>query len=484
MYRQFLNNRKKTTILSHYVSKRERDNIELYIIIGREIMDFQERQNVVEAQRTIMYEAFNYIGRHPECGFKEWKTHKYLKDKMMSFGYTGIVEAGNIPGFYVDIDTEKPGPSVCLIAEMDALLCVGHPDADSETGAAHVCGHHCQSASLLGVASAFRLTGFTDGLCGKIRFMFVPAEEISEFEYRESLRKNGTIQYFGGKLEFMRRGMFDDIDLCVFLHTGGRKNAFHLNAGMNGTIIKSITYIGKASHAGGSPHMGINALYAANLGMQAANSLRETFRDKDHIRFHPIITGRVGAVNAIPDCVTIESLVRGSTLHAIENVNHRINRALAGAAACIGAQVRVSDRTGYSPVNNDPNLYNLAKSVMIKLVGEENVTEGVWDCGCTDVGDLSCVFPMIHPFGSGSVGPGHSVDYRIADPDSALILSGKYMTEMTFALLKNEAEQAKYILKNKRVQFNSISEYLSFIDRFNKDLDVVEYYDDKVIIHI
>ena len=51
-----------------------------------------------------------------------------------------------------------------------------------------------------------------------------------------------------------------------------------------------IRYIGKAAHAGGAPHLGVNALYAAHIGLAAINAVRETFRDDDAIRVHPIIT--------------------------------------------------------------------------------------------------------------------------------------------------------------------------------------------------
>ena len=67
--------------------------------------------------------------------------------------------------------------------------------------------------------------------------------------------------------------------------------------------------------------------------MNAANALRETFREKDCIRFHPITTSGGDAVNAIPDKVVMESYVRGSNSAAISRENEKINRALAGSAA-------------------------------------------------------------------------------------------------------------------------------------------------------
>lgn len=447
------------------------------------MMNQAERLSCVEAQRPLMFKAFDYIGHHPETGYREWGTQAFLLQELKNLGYTDFTMAEGITGFYLTVKTGRPGPVVCVMGELDSVLCPNHPDANPETGAAHACGHHCQSSALLGYAAALRDPTMLDGLCGEIRLMFVPAEELLEVEYRESLKKKGIIKYFGGKLEFMRRGFFDGVDLCLMLHTGSGKNSFYLSPGQNGCMVKQIAYRGKSAHAGGAPHLGINALYAANLGMSAVNSLRETFRDQDHIRFHPIVTGRAGAVNVIPDCVTMESYVRGGSLKAIEDANKRINRALAGAAACMGAKVTISDRPGYSPVDNDPNMYALAQKVMTGLVGADNVREGTWGGGSTDMGDISCVFPAIHPSCSGSEGAGHGEDYRIVDPESAVVLAAKYLEEMTAALLENDAAEARYILENKHTQFSSVKDFLAFIDQFDIDLDAVEYGDGKTIIH-
>src|SRR5207245_1775528 len=79
----------------------------------------------------------------------------------------------------------------------------------------------------------------------------------------------------------------------------------------NGCIVKTVRYVGRASHAGGAPHQGVNALYAAHIGLAAINAIRETFRDEDTIRVHPIITHGGSQVNVIPGEVRLETYVRG-----------------------------------------------------------------------------------------------------------------------------------------------------------------------------
>lgn len=436
---------------------------------------FEKLTALPKKHLPLMQNTMHTIWNHPETGYHEWDTQAFLLSEMEKLGYRDFVKAGDIPGFYVDIDTGIPGPTLVMMGEMDSIINASHPNCDRDTGAAHACGHHCQSSALLGTAAALKEEGALDGLCGKIRLMFVPAEELLELGYREELRKKGIIEFYGGKVELIRRGFFDDADLCIMMHTGDGKGKYGTSTGSNGCLVKTITYRGKAAHAGGAPHDGINALYAANLGMTAVNALRETFRDEDHIRFHPIVTSKPGAVNVIPDLVTLETYVRGGTLKAILDANRRINRALAASAAAIGAEVTITDRTGYSPVDNDENMLSLSKEVMGSIVGQENIIEAGWDNGCTDMGDISCIFPTIHPHCSGAEGDGHGANYLITDDASALVLPAQYFLGMAAELLGNGGEKAKTILANKHTLYASIPEYLEAVRSINRDIDGVTY---------
>lgn len=430
----------------------------------------------VEKYRNEMQAALDYLWKNPETGYREWKSHEYLKNAYEKLGYT-LTMAGNIPGFYTDLDTGRPGPKILILAELDSLLCLEHPDADPETGAVHACGHCAQGAALLGVAAALKEPGALDGLSGSIRLCMVPAEELIETTYREELRKQGIIRYFGGKVEFLYRGYFDDCDMAFMIHTGGGEpGTFGVHKGNNGCVVKNITYHGKASHAGGGPHLGINALYAANLGLSAINALRETFKDDDHIRVHPIITAGGIAVNAIPDTVKLESYVRGASMDAIAEANVRVNRALAGSAAAMGANVTLCDRPGYAPLNNDPTLSKYMADAMRTVVPAENVSvSDGWGTGCTDMGDLSAVMPAVHPHCSGASGVGHGADYYITDFESACMNSAKAQVALAKLLLENDAEKAKEVLANSKPIYGSFAEYFEAMDQVTLDCKSVTY---------
>ena len=137
---------------------------------------------------------------------------------------------------------------------------------------------------------------------------------------------------------------------------------YRAHKGAVGCITKSIIYKGKAAHAGGSPWLGCNALYSATLGINAINAIRETFKEPDYIRVHPIITHGGDMVNAIPEEVRLESYVRGATFEAIDSANKKVNQALIGGALSLGANIEIVDTPGYSPLINNEEMLNISKT--------------------------------------------------------------------------------------------------------------------------
>ena len=118
-------------------------------------MGYEKLYQAVEKNKDMILEAERHIWKNPEPGYREWKTHAYLKEKYEALGYK-LHEAGNIPGFYTDVDTGRPGPTIAVFGELDSLICNAHPEADPETGAVHACGHCAQTAALLGLAAALK----------------------------------------------------------------------------------------------------------------------------------------------------------------------------------------------------------------------------------------------------------------------------------------------------------------------------------------
>ena len=433
-------------------------------------------EKAVDKYRQLILDAERQIWSTPETGFKEVKTSAYLENEMEKLGYN-LIKAGDIPGFYTVIETGKPGPEVLLLAELDSVICSAHPECNKETGAVHSCAHHAQCAALLGVAGILKEEGVLDGLCGKIRLCFVPAEELLEIEFRMGLRKKGVIKYLEGKSEFLHRGYFDGVDMAFMVHTS---NNFAIRRGSVGAISKNVIYKGKSSHAGGSPQDGINALYAATCGLNAVNAIRETFVEKDTMRGHPIITHGGDMVNAIPHEVKLESYVRGKTFDAIVRENKKINRALVGSALSLGANVEIIDTPAFAPLLNDTGMMELARDAAKVALPEEklNYSADAIGSGSTDMGDLSCIMPVVHPYAGGRIGTSHGADIYVNDPERACVKCAKWQVTMLKLLLENNAERAKGILDNFHPMFKSKEEFLQFQDSLNCSGDRIEYLDD------
>ncbi len=436
----------------------------------------------VEKHTEKILNAEKYIWQHPETGYKEYETSKYMENAFIELGYE-LTLAENITGFYTVMDTGKPGPEILVMAELDSIICPEHKAANPKTGAVHSCGHNAQCAALIGLASALKEPGILDGMCGRIRLCAVPAEELLEIEYRTDLKNKGIIKYFGGKSEFLSRGYFDGVDIAFMIHTA---NKFMTRKGSVGCLAKMITYKGVAAHAGGAPWNGKNALYAANCGINAINAIRETFKENDVIRVHPIITNGGSMVNAIPERTVLESYVRGATFEAICEANKKVNQALCGAALSIGTNIEICDTSGYAPLVNDDNMIKLTAEAAKIALPECNFE--IYDSissGSTDMGDLSCIMPVIQPYAGGASGKSHGNDYEIADPIAACVNSAKLQLTMLYLLLSDNGKEAKRIIAEHTPLFASKEKYLEYVDSLNCSGDRIDYSDpDNVMVNL
>lgn len=446
-------------------------------------MDTKKYIRLVNSHRAEICAAEKYIWAHPETGYKEWNTSAYLEQIFEGAGYT-LIKAGNIPGFYTDIGTGRPGPKLLILCELDALAAPNHFAAVN--GCAHACGHHAQCAAMVGLALALKEPGALDGLSGSIRLMAVPAEECIQTEFRDNLRQQGIIHYLGGKDEFMYRGYFDCVDLAFMFHTGGgTKSLFDVHAGCNGSIIKLARYEGTAAHAASTPELGVNALYAASLGLQAINALRETFRDQEHVRVHPIMTDGGGSVNVIPSSSVLSMMVRGNTLRSMRQTSRKVDRALAAGALAMGAGLHVTDYPGYAPLNNSPMMADLAVEVMSQLVGSGRIQRtNNWGSGSTDMGNVSCVMPVLHPYISGAAGKSHGDDYRITDAENACVTSAEGQLALAVRLLEHDAAAAKAVVAAYHAPYASFQEYFADWDRFGKSEELISYGDGQATVRV
>jgi amidohydrolase len=410
------------------------------------------------------------IFQEPELGFKEFKTAKVVHEvfDFLELEYeSGIA----ITGAKSMVKGGKAGPTVAVLGELDSVLVADHPSADPETGAAHCCGHNAQIAGMIGTAMGLLGANAFPELAGRVSFMAVPAEEYVEISYRNQLRKEGKLEFLGGKSEMIALGAFDDVDMAMMVHAASHDNIpgmATVSPSHNGFIGKQARFIGRASHAGAAPDRGINALYAANLALSAINAQRETFKDNDAIRIHPILTRAGDLVNVIPNDVQFETMIRGKTAEAIQDASKKVDRALRAGAVALGATVEIETIPGYMPLFNNRAMVDFFRDNFLTMFDCDQWHEGGHKTGSTDMGDLATIMPVIHPSVGGFSGAGHGSDWAIVNKEHAYLTPAKLMAMTVIDLLYDDAAPAKEILERDKPLMTK-DEYLAFMRNIVKE---------------
>ena len=426
-----------------------------------------------DATRDLITDAKNVYST-PETGFNEHKTAAYVKQRLQSIGF--VVETGIArTGMKAVLRGAKPGPTVAVIAELDALRVPTHPGADAESGAAHACGHHAQIGSMLGVATALSAPELRNALSGNVAFIVTPAEEFIDIQERLALRASGEIEFLSGKQEMIRLGTFDDVDMAMMVHTSAANGLSELSIGgtSNAHVSHQVRYIGRSAHAGGAPDYGINALQAAMLANTAINAQRETFRESEAVRVHGIISNGGASVNAVPGEVIYEGRVRARSIEALESIAEKVIRCYRSGALAMGASVEVRSIAGYHGLIQDPTMQKLFVGNAELVLGRDSIsvagasqTHG----GSTDMGDLSTIMPVIHPYANSASGIGHGDDYLIEDYDRAVVAPAKVMAATVLDLLGNDAQAARQAIDQSKPAMTA-EQYVSVQrDRFKTEL--------------
>lgn len=391
------------------------------------------------------------IESEPELGYKETKTAAKVEKYMKELGLvpqTGLA----LTGVKSRVKGGKEGPTVAILAELDAVGTPDSPKADPLTGAAHTCGHFLQMASMLAACTGLVKSGVMKELAGSAVFFAVPAEEYVEIDYRKKLVKEGKIHFLGGKSELIYEGHFDDIDMAMMMHSQGNApgNAVYIGKSSNGFVGKTVQYIGKTAHAANAPHEGINALNAACLGLMGINALRETFKEDDMVRVHPIITKGGDLVNNVPSDVRLELYVRAKTMDAIDRQHARVDAALKAGGDAIGAETVIETLPGMFPLSCSAKLNELFIANVKETSPETKIEDAGHFTASTDMGDISHIMPAIHPFIGGVDGGLHTKDFRVTDFETAALLPGKVFAMSIIDLLWDDGSMAKDVLETEK----------------------------------
>lgn len=419
--------------------------------------------NIIDSNREKIIDFGRDIFLNAELGYKEFRTSKKFAGFLRALNLD-VQEKLAVTGVKSYLKGKRHDVTLALIGEMDALRIPDHPSVNIETSAAHSCGHNAQLAGVIGAALALSDPEVAVSLDGDVVFFAVPAEEYGEIEFKNQLKKEGKILYGGGKSELIRIGAFDDINLSI-VHHSGVEGITVGNGSTNGSVSKVIRYVGREAHAAAEPEKGINALNAASLGLSALAYQRETFRDEDSVRVHPIITKGGNLVNVIPNEVVVEILVRAKTTEAILDADKKTDRAFTAGALAVGAGIEITTMPGYLPRLPEPANPYVLEAAREAAPGRK-VKEADPDshgAGSTDVGDLQHIMPVIEFNTGGVAGALHSKDFHFADEEEAYVITAKIFALSAYKLLKEGAAAARKVIENYKPRYTK-KEYLSFMD--------------------
>ncbi len=324
-------------------------------------------KTAIQQERDHIVEVAEVIRQNPEIGYQEKMASQLLADHLTEVGFD--VErpyCGLDTAFRATLRSGRPGPTVAVLAEYDALEGIGHG-----------CGHNLIAGS--GLATAIGLKAVMDDIGGTFVVMGTPAEEGG-----------------GGKIQMLDKGAFDNIDAALMIHHAGNKSgAPHQWPDGTCLAVSHIEYefFGKPSHAANDPYNGVNALNAVIKLFTGIDALRQHIYMED--RIHGIITHGGDAANVTPKYTSARMYVRAASRDHLEDLVRQVNNIARGAALMTGCEVKIKE---------DNTCFDMRPSYVIGAKYQDNAEEmGLWGEGgregrgmhSTDFGNVSYKVPSV-----------------------------------------------------------------------------------------
>lgn len=325
------------------------------------------------------------IHRHPELGFKEFKTAATVQQALTKLGIesrAGIAKTGVVGQIF-----GGPGPTVALRADMDALPIqeTNGTEFDSLTpGVMHACGHDAHTAMLLGAAALLKDLAEQEHLPGSVRLIFQPSEEAQDDEGKS------------GGMRMVEEGALQDVAAVFGLHVNPEKPVGTASTRPGPLLAAADTFKislhGPGGHAA-SPHETIDTIALAGLLIQAIHQLVSR-------RLNPLESGVVtigtihgGTVdNIIPDRVVLTGTLRSFTQASRQVLFSELEKA-ARIVEPLGAQVEISILPGYPPTINDEVATARMASAAQAILGQANISLAEPEMGAEDFSFLAQAAP-------------------------------------------------------------------------------------------
>lgn len=296
------------------------------------------------------------IHRQPELGLDLPLTQRAVMESLEGLGLRVDVGKG-LSSVIAELDTGRPGPTILLRGDMDALPMPEDTDLDfaSEVeNRMHACGHDAHTAMLVG--SAHLLVAAKADLKGRVRFMFQPGEEGD-----------------GGALLMMDQDVLEGVDAAFALHVAPNVPAgivaWKQGAAMASADVVQIQVKGRGGHAS-TPHWARDPVPVACeivLALQSMVTRTVDVFDPVVVTIAKIETGTTD--NVIPEVADLSGTIRAVSERSRRDVLERISTVANGVASAHDCEVSINTIEGYPVTINDAAFAAFAASVVDETFG-------------------------------------------------------------------------------------------------------------------
>lgn len=295
---------------------------------------------------------FTYLHTIPERGMEEFKTSAYLADCLEKAGYEVTRNVGGKTGIVGVWDSGVPGPVLGLRADMDALTHV----INGVRCFRHTCGHDGHSSMVLTAAEEVKAADLVKK--GKLKILFQPAEELAT-----------------GALSMIEGGAIDDVDILIGAHiqpaanvpTGSITPAMYHAA----QYMMTAHFHGMQAH-GSRPHLGINAIEAGSLAVQAVSMVHIDPNLSFSVKPTRFVCDN-GALNAIPPEAAVSWDMRCEQNKAMEEMKKKTEKAIRSAAESVGASVDLSCDGAVPAAEYSDEAIRLISDAVTDILGKDRL---------------------------------------------------------------------------------------------------------------
>ena len=295
----------------------------------------------VDARREAYIGLADRVWGMPEIAYNEYKSTAEHKAMLEAEGFRVHTDLAGIPTAIMG-EAGEEGPVIAILGEYDALpglsqeAGVAEPRPLAGDGMGHGCGHNLLGSASLMAAAAVKDWLAANGLKGRVRYYGCPAEE------------GGAAKSF-----MVREGCFKDVDIAISWHPAGFSGVNDAMSLANTRI--DFAFVGRASHAAASPHLGRSALDAVELMNVGVNYMREHMPSDARIHYAILDTGGV-APNVVQATAKVRYAIRARDLTELWPLIERVKKVAEGAALMTETTMRwtvisaVSNLLGNTPL--------------------------------------------------------------------------------------------------------------------------------------